>query len=374
MRNTTDLFYLCRMDELVSHIEFLLHEHNCVIIPDFGGFVVDVKPSSKDGVSSFLPPKCELGFNCYLTHNDGLLAQSYMKSYQMTFEAAMMLITRDVEDLKSLLKKTRRVEMGKLGSIVMNNDKRLTFMPAQFVRPSLFGLDKASLRPLVQMHSRQTTPVNEMPSINNGSRFAGVAVLAVSIILLLIMFFIPEGGSEKDRQFAQMFADVPLFDNKENIQQPLDFAQTDLLTTNIKAEVSSEELQITEPELAEIPVDVPATPEVVSVEIPAVTPTVETKEIAIKEVKKSVSKPSQKQEVLEPQYYVIMGVFEFPESVQNMVETLQEEGFKEIGTQVRKGRTDVYVASFTNGEEAQAYLHQIQEKYPSHSEAWILKK
>ena len=41
------------MNEMVSHIEFLLHEHNCVIIPDFGGFVVNTQPSRRDGVSSF---------------------------------------------------------------------------------------------------------------------------------------------------------------------------------------------------------------------------------------------------------------------------------------------------------------------------------
>ena len=41
------------MDRLVSHIEFLLHHHNCVIIPDFGGFVVNAV-HSREGEEGIL--------------------------------------------------------------------------------------------------------------------------------------------------------------------------------------------------------------------------------------------------------------------------------------------------------------------------------
>lgn len=45
------------MNRLVSHIEFLLHHHNCVIIPDFGGFVVNAVHSreGEGGLSYHLP-------------------------------------------------------------------------------------------------------------------------------------------------------------------------------------------------------------------------------------------------------------------------------------------------------------------------------
>ena len=77
------------MNRLVTHIEFLLHEHNCVIIPDLGGFVVNTTNSQRDGIALFYPPSCELVFNRELTYNDGLLAESYMKAYDLTFEASM---------------------------------------------------------------------------------------------------------------------------------------------------------------------------------------------------------------------------------------------------------------------------------------------
>jgi nucleoid DNA-binding protein len=144
------------MNELISHIEFLLHEHNCVIIPGFGGFVVNTIPSRRDGIATFLAPACELVFNRDLTYNDGLLAESYIKSDHLMFEAAMQRIERAVEELKNQLREQRHVKLGKLGSFTMSDEKRFIYTPANFVRPALFGLTKATLKPLYQ---RQTPPV-----------------------------------------------------------------------------------------------------------------------------------------------------------------------------------------------------------------------
>src|SRR5690554_3462285 len=58
-----DFFYLCSMNQLIYHIEFLLHEHNCVIIPDLGGFVINAIQSSRDSNNALMPPSCELVFN-----------------------------------------------------------------------------------------------------------------------------------------------------------------------------------------------------------------------------------------------------------------------------------------------------------------------
>lgn len=321
------------MNEMVSHIEFLLHEHNCVIIPDFGGFVVNTQPSRRDGVSSFLPPTCELVFNSNLTHNDGLLAQSFMKSDQLTFEAAMQRITRDVEDLKCRLRETQRVEMGSLGSFILNDESRFTFIPFHFVRPSLFGLSKANLRPLVQMQT--PTVASKKVVQGKGQRFAGVAAVAAAMILM-VMFLLPLGDANRERQSAQMIADISLFGNKENKQHKQEILQT-------------EELSIEEPSIAGVEMEQEI------VEIPAET-------------------APQPVEVTGPRYYVVMGVYELPEMAKKMIENLQNEGFSDVSSLKRAGRIDVFVATFTNGDEARSYLQMVHENYPSHSDAWILKR
>lgn len=327
------------MNEMVSHIEFLLHEHNCVIIPEFGGFVVNTMPSRRDGVATFLAPTCELVFNRDLTHNDGLLAQSYMKSDRLTFEAAMQRIAHAVEELKSQLRDTHRVEMQKLGSFVMSDENRFTFMPAHFVRPSLFGLNRATLRPLVQMQS-PAVPVKEVAT-GRGQRFASVAAVAAAMILLM-MFLLPVSDTNKERQSAQMIGDTSLFGNKASKQHAQEVAQSDILTAN--ATDSSPALPIAETAAIEA-----------SVEAPAETPTQMLADAG-------------------PHYYVVVGVYELPQVAQKMIETLQNEGFAEVGSLKRSGRIDVYAASFTDGAEAQAFLQKVYKNYPTHSDAWILKR
>ena len=70
------------MIELARHIEILLLENDCVIIPDFGGFIAHYQPARYIKEENlYLPPVRTIGFNPQLTINDGLLAQSYMHTH-----------------------------------------------------------------------------------------------------------------------------------------------------------------------------------------------------------------------------------------------------------------------------------------------------
>lgn len=52
------------MIELAQHIEVLLLENDCVIVPGFGGFVAHYAPATHVKEESlFLPPTRTIGFN-----------------------------------------------------------------------------------------------------------------------------------------------------------------------------------------------------------------------------------------------------------------------------------------------------------------------
>ena len=193
------------MNQLISHIEFLLHEHNCVIIPEFGGFVVNTISSQKDGIAVFHAPVCELVFNRDLTHNDGLLAQSYMKSDGMTFETAMKKIELDIQELQRQLREQRYLEMGKLGSFAMQDGKRLVYTPGTFVRPAFFGLTQATLKPLIQMQPAVSAVKNEKSQ--KWSRKGGISAAAVAAVVLL-MFIFQGGDTSMERQSARMISET----------------------------------------------------------------------------------------------------------------------------------------------------------------------
>ena len=58
------------MVQLTKYIVQLLHQHDCVIIPDFGGFVAQYKPATLDRVTGFSsPPSKQILFTMMSTLN-----------------------------------------------------------------------------------------------------------------------------------------------------------------------------------------------------------------------------------------------------------------------------------------------------------------
>ena len=80
---------------LAQHIEKLLADNDCVIVPHLGGFISCYSPAQwieKDNL--FLPPGRMTGFNPRLTINDGLLVQSYMAERHISFAEASRQVQR----------------------------------------------------------------------------------------------------------------------------------------------------------------------------------------------------------------------------------------------------------------------------------------
>ncbi len=115
------------MEELFELVLRLLGHHSCVIVPGLGGFLSDGRPASitSDGVA-FVPPTREILFNRLLTHNDGLLAQEYMRIYHKTFEEANVRIDETVSSIKSELKLRKSILVGDWGMLAIAG-KAVTF-------------------------------------------------------------------------------------------------------------------------------------------------------------------------------------------------------------------------------------------------------
>ncbi len=337
------------MDRLVSHIEFLLHHHNCVIIPDFGGFVVNAIHSREEERGGILPPACELVFNRNLTYNDGLMAQSYMKTYQLTFDSATLEIQKGVRDLKHRLYDHHKIELGPLGSFTMHEDKRIVYAPASFTRPSFFGLSNTTLKPLAI--NGEVDPISKVVPLNPETshesrtkklRIASISAAAVAVIAIMLLLF-PVSDSTVGRHSARILSETEWFRIKPStIQHPAEVADEPRLETITEETVPTSSI----------------TNELV-VPAPAMV------EEGLNEVLEEVSLPK---------YYIIMGVFSGTMTAQKMTDELSENGFTNTGWLERPGRIDVYVASFTDEMAARVYLKEIHVQYPAYSDAWILKR
>lgn len=144
------------MIELIKHIEILLLENDCVIVPGLGGFIAHNRPAQFcNETNEFCPPLRTIGFNPQLVMNDGLLVQSYMQAYNTDFPDATRKIERIVSQLKEDIYQQGQVELGNIGTLYYNVQGVYEFEPRQdaFFTPSLYGLEKVTLPKLIQQEA-----------------------------------------------------------------------------------------------------------------------------------------------------------------------------------------------------------------------------
>ncbi len=132
------------MISLSKHIEILLLDHDCVIVPGLGGFIANQAPARIDDNDShnMLPPYRTIGFNRELSVNDGLLVQSYMQAYDAAYPEALLQMEKDINKMLVQLDTIGNYTLDGIGTLSKNIDGSLAFtaFEAGILTPSLYGL------------------------------------------------------------------------------------------------------------------------------------------------------------------------------------------------------------------------------------------
>ena len=115
------------MKSLQIHIEYLLTQHDCVVVPGWGAFVVQHSEASFDNSLCITAPRRWLSFNALLAHNDGILAHSVMNAEQCSYEAAMAYIGEQVSQWHDIVRQGNTVELEYIGSFRSQEDGSLLF-------------------------------------------------------------------------------------------------------------------------------------------------------------------------------------------------------------------------------------------------------
>ena len=155
------------MIELERHIEILLLSNDCVIVPDFGGFMahhVEARYDEQDAM--FLPPLRTIGFNPQLTLNDSLLAQSYIEAYDISYPEALRRIGDEVRELRQMIESHGSYELNDLGTIRINQDGKYEFEPCEagILSPELYGLVSFEMPRLSAVHAITPAPTTTATS------------------------------------------------------------------------------------------------------------------------------------------------------------------------------------------------------------------
>lgn len=145
------------MISLARHIELLLLEHNCVIVPGLGGFIANtasaVYNDGPDGDKLFMPPYRTIGFNPQLQVNDGLLVQSYMQVYDASYPAACLQMEKEIEQLNSQLNLFGEYILEGIGTLHKSLGKGivLTSPEAGILTPSLYGTYSFAIKSIAEV-------------------------------------------------------------------------------------------------------------------------------------------------------------------------------------------------------------------------------
>lgn len=131
-----------------SLVNSLLYNHNCVIVPNLGGFLAHQQSATIDPVSMVMnPPGKTISFNAQLKLNDGLLATKVADYLKISYVDAIKIIETEVANFDHLLNYNGQITLSGLGVFTHNTDKNLVFTPEKntnFLLQS-FGLQPVRL-------------------------------------------------------------------------------------------------------------------------------------------------------------------------------------------------------------------------------------
>jgi len=149
---------------LDKYLKALLFEHDCVVIPGFGGFVTHYVSAEINPVTNkFVPPNKKVAFNEQLRLSDGLLVSYIARVENISVDKALTAVRSFVEAILEGLKANNQYVLKDIGKFIYNPDRKLEFEPENKVNyaEGSFGLTEFFFKPLQDMST--TNPGNKPP-------------------------------------------------------------------------------------------------------------------------------------------------------------------------------------------------------------------
>lgn len=369
------------MIELAKHIEILLLENDCVIVPGLGGFITHYQPAYYDEDERvFLPPTRTVGFNSQLTMNDGLLTQAYMQTYHTDFPDACRLIAQKVSELKEILYRDGIVEMVGIGSLHYTIYNMYEFQPlvSGVLSPALYGLDSYSMIPLSEIPVEQKKIELKKKEYRLSTQWLSNAV---SVVIAAILFFALSFPVENTYVDKGVYASLG----------------TDCLFDAIRSHSMATTLSVQEAEETQKPKLSPVVPVVVKVEkvapvekakmlnvnapekktikkeIPKITEALKTNDIPAptKDKVTETKKDAPKVVVKNKNFHIIVASLTTQSDANRMLAQYKQQGYSDAVVKENKGRFRISLCSYADKDVAYQKLNELK-KTDAFKGAWML--
>ncbi|MBQ8520234.1 MAG: SPOR domain-containing protein [Bacteroides sp.] len=375
------------MIELNKHIEHLLLENDCVVVPGLGGFIAHCQPAHyEEAEGVFLPPIRTVGFNPQLTMNDGMLVQSYMQAYHTDFPDATRKIEETVERMKEQLYSEGVLEMHGIGTLHYNIYGTYEFEPTEsgLLTPSLYGLDSFTLSLLGEkvVAPEVEAKVIEMPQVPaagpkeyrlNPQQWLGNAVaVAVAVILFFVLSAPVENTYIDKGNYASLGTDC-LFDAirshsmatalnvSDAAEAPQRVKTKEARPVVVKVEKVAPAPKKEKPAVVETPA-APVKREVKEVkETKTVTPAAETKKTPVA----ASAKPGKKS------YHIIVASLATSADARQSLQAFKQKGYTGALVIEGNGRFRISLCSYADKTVAYQKLNELKQD-DAFKSAWLL--
>jgi hypothetical protein len=346
--------------ELARHIEILLLDNDCVIVPGLGGFVahyVDACFEAEENL--FLPPQRTLGFNAQLRMNDSLLAQSYAEAYDISYPEAVRRIEDEVNELRQHLENGSGYELNGIGSLRLNEEGHLEFSPYEsgIQTPTLYGLGPFEMQPLHHdVKPADETNVRSRKAIVIPVSWLRNAAAVAAAVVCFFLYTTPVSNSLK--------GDISL--GSVNLPMPSGLSATKSAKTEAKAAAKAEN---TVTASGETPVKaaetVTKTDETVNDE-----PAQAVAKEAAKPEKPSELKPKPEAKPASREFCIVLASNVAEANAKEFVDKMQKNGFDQTRIYVHNNLRRVVYGSYASESEAYNDLRTLRAG-KAFEEAWV---
>lgn len=379
------------MKDLAKHIEVLLLESNCVIVPGLGGFIAHYQPARFDEEKrQWVSPMRTFGFNPQLTINDGILAQSYMQAYNTDFPDATRMIEKAVAELSEKLYEGGSIYLNGIGKLFYTIDNHYGFEPEVSSTPYLYGLDAVKLTPLSapqtvrQEPERKPTVIMVSPDENTAEgkhslrKWWGNMVAAAAAVLLFFALSSPVENTYIDETNYASLGTSGLFEAIRNqsfattVQQQQNVHKARIRNNvNTLKPVAVKVEKVTKTEQPEVaPKETAATATTETVKEPAPALKAAKAETAPKEAPKP-SPAAVKTPAASASYYVIVSSVSTAADAESGAKALQGKGYAQAQAVNSGNKHRIALYRFTDKETAQRKTNELR-KSNEFKNAWVL--
>ncbi len=223
----------------------LLNNKECVVIPNFGGFIVRDSPCNFTNNHKAIKPHTKtLFFNPQLTENDGLLISAISKNKSISFNHATELCNQWVIEQETKLENEKYLKWNQFGTFYLSNDNKKWFQPLADLNLDLntFGLKTVKVNkyePIEQTQEVINSWVPDRAEIESLDKPKSnwKAWLAAASIAMVAHFVYLNVGTVKNNQASIISTVVPSdlkVDNNNQANLPNENQENNSITNENK--------------------------------------------------------------------------------------------------------------------------------------------